>query len=256
MFLGIESVTAIGEYVKKMTRSELFVIMTAFLSTVATSVMGAYVEFGAEAGHLLAASLMSAPAAVVIAKVMVPEREEPVTAGDVRFEPELTTHNVLDAAANGAAQGVQLAINVGALLIAFVGLVHMANFVLESTVGMPLNTIFGYAFAPFAAAMGVPWEDVLEVGQLLGRKTVLNEFMAYQRMQEMVEAQKLTERAHTISTYALCGFANFGSIGILLGGLRGVAPDQSHEVAGLALKALLAGTLAAFMTACWAGILA
>ena len=256
VFLGIESVTAIDEYIKRMTRSELFVIMSAFLSTIATSVMGAYVSFGAEAGHLLAASLMSAPAAVVIAKIMVPEREEPVTGETIEFEPEVTTQNILDAAASGGTQGVRLAINVGALLIVFVGLVDMVNFALESMAGIPLNVVFGYAFAPFAAVMGVPWEDVLQVGQLLGVKTVLNEFIAYSRMQEMVEAQELTARAHTISTYALCGFANFGSIGILLGGLRGVAPDRGSEVAALGLKALLAGTLAAFMTACCAGILA
>lgn len=261
MFLGIESITAIGEYIKKMTRSELFVIMTAFLATIATSVMTIYVTFGAEGGHLVAASIMSAPAAIAIAKIMIPETETPATAGKVEFEPPITSANVVDAASSGASSGVKLAINIAAMLIAFVGLVHMASYVLKSCTGLfmaeglGLNELFGYAFSPLALALGVPWEDVLEVGQLLGTKTVLNEFLAYQQMQGMVEAGELTRKGVTISTYALCGFANFGSIAILIGGLSGVAPERKSEVASLGIKALIGGTLAAFMTACFAGIL-
>ncbi len=251
VFMGIECVAAIGKYVGRMTRSEIFVVMTAFLATIASSVMAAYVKFGASAGHLLAASLMSAPAAIVIAKVMVPETEVPLTAGRVEFEPEVKTLNLVDAAASGAADGVNLAINIGAMLIAFVALIALVNFVLDWATGCTLQQLFGYAFSGFAAVMGVPRGEWLQVGELLGIKTALNEFLAYQRMQGMV----LSERARIIATYALCGFANFGSVAILIGGLSGVAPGRRGEVAGLGIKALIAGTLAAFMTACYAGML-
>lgn len=260
VFMGIESVTAVGKYIARMTRSEIFVVMTAFLATIASSVMAAYVSFGASAGHLLAASLMSAPAAIVIAKIMVPETETPLTAGRVQFEPELTTTNIMDAAATGAADGVKLAINIAAMLIAFVALVALVNFaverasafVLQRDSGYTLQQVIGAGFSAFAMLMGVPKGEWMSVGELLGIKTVLNEFLAYERMQGMV----LSERARIISTYALCGFANFGSIAILIGGLSGVAPKRRGEVAGLGIKALIGGTLAAFMTACYAGILA
>jgi len=256
VFTGIECVTAIGKYVERMTRSELFVVMTAFLATIASSVMAAYVSFGVSAGHLLAASLMSAPAAVVIAKIMVPEAEEPVTRGHVRFEPEVRTLNLVDAAATGAGQGVALAINIGAMLIAFVALVALANFVLTRITGYSLQQVMGWAFSSFAAVMGVPRGEWLRVGELLGIKTVLNEFLAYQEMQRMVAEGLLSQRAVVISTYALCGFSNFGSIAILIGGLSGVAPIRRGEVAALGIKALVAGTLACFMTACYAGMFA
>jgi CNT family concentrative nucleoside transporter len=255
VFMGIESVTAIGKYVAKMTRSELFVVMTAFLATIAASVMAAYVSFGASAGHLLAASLMSAPAAIVIAKVMIPETGVPATAGHVRFDPEVTTLNTVDAAATGAAQGVVLAFNIAAMLIAFVALVALVNFVLRWATGHTLHEVLGWAFSGFAAVMGVPRGEWLQVGQLLGVKTVLNEFLAYGQMQEMVGQGLLSQRAVVISTYALCGFSNFGSIAILIGGLGGVAPERRSEVAALGLKALIAGSLACFMTACYAGML-
>lgn len=261
VFLGIESVTAIGKYIREMTRSEMFVVMSAFLATIASSVMGAYVAFGAKAGHLLAASLMSAPAAVAIAKTMIPETGKPLTTGKVEFEPEITSANVVDAAASGAGEGMKLAFNVGAMLIAFVGLVALVNFLLQAVTGpfveggVTLQQLFGYAFSPFAVIMGVPIKDALNVGQLLGTKTVLNEFLAYQNMQAMMGEGLLSSRAITISTYALCGFANFGSIAILIGGISAIAPKRRGEVAALGIKALIAGTLAAFMTACFAGIL-
>lgn len=261
IFLGIESITAIGRYIQKMTRSELFVIMTAFLATIATSVMTIYVGFGAEGGHLMAASLMSAPAAVAIAKIMIPETGTPVTAGTVEFEPPVETSNVMDAAATGASDGMKLVLNIAAMLIAFVALVHMASFLLKSATGLVmaeglgLEELFGYAFSPLALIMGVPPADAVEVGQLLGIKTVFNELMAYDKMEAMVQAGRLGPRAVTISTYALCGFANFGSVAILIGGLAGFAPDRKGEVAALGIKALVGGTLAAFMTACFAGIL-
>jgi CNT family concentrative nucleoside transporter len=265
VFMGIESTTAIEDYIRRMTRSELFVVMTAFLATIASSVMGAYVSFGASAGHLLAASLMSAPAAIVIAKIMIPETETALTAGIIEFEPAVETANVMDAAASGAIEGVKLAINVVAMLIAFLALVAGVNFVLqgasawvmthlmgmEAAKGFTLQQVFGWAFSGIAAAMGVPKGEWMDVGQLLGIKTVLNEFLAYQQMENMPE---LSYRARTIATYALCGFANFGSIAILIGGLSVVAPKRRSEVAGLGIRALAAGSLAAFMTACYAGM--
>jgi len=261
IFLGIESVTAIGKYIKAMTRSELFVVMTAFLATIASSVMGAYVSFGASAGHLLAASLMSAPAAVVVAKIMIPETGRPATAGGVEFEPEITTLNVVDAAASGAADGVRLAINIGAMLIAFVGIIALLNTLLGyvgtlvGLSGLSLERMFSYVFSPLAVLMGVPPEDAFTVGELLGTKTVLNEFFAYSNMQGMIQQGMLTSRSVVIATYALCGFANFGSIAILIGGIGSIVPGRRSEVAALGLKALVAGTLAAFMTACFAGAL-
>jgi len=256
VFMGIESVTAIGKYIERMTRSELFVVMTAFLATIASSVMAVYMTFGARAGDLLAASLMSAPAAIVIAKIMIPEVETPLTMGTVAFEPEVGTVNVIDAAATGAGDGVKLAITIGAMLIAFVGLVAMANAILSWAAGVTLQQVMGWCFAPFAAAMGVPKGEWLQVGELLGIKTVLNEFLAYSRMGEMVAEGGLSPRAVTISTYALCGFANFGSLAILIGGVAGVAPGRKRDVAALSIRALIGGTLAAFMTACYAGMLA
>ncbi|NLW51616.1 MAG: NupC/NupG family nucleoside CNT transporter [Candidatus Brocadiaceae bacterium] len=252
VFMGIESVTAVGKYVAPMTRSELFVVMTGFMATIASSVMATYVMFGASAGHLLAASLMSAPAAIVIAKIMVPETGVPATAGRVEFEPEVGTANIMDAAATGATDGVKLGINIAAMLIAFVALIAMVNFALEAVTGLTLQKAFGFMFAGFAAAMGVPRGEWLAVGELLGIKTVLNEFLAYEAMGGV----ELSVRARLISTYALCGFANLGSIAILIGGLSGVAPERRAEVAALGLKALVAGTLATFMTACYAGMFA
>jgi len=255
VFLGIEVVPTIDKYIRRMTRSEMFVVMTAFMATIAVSVMMIYSTFGASPGHLLTASLMSAPAAICMAKMMIPETGTPVTAGTVQFEPEITSANIIDAAADGASQGVKLAINVGAVLIAFVGLVALVNFVLRMCTGLTLPQLFGFGFSPFALVMGVSPEDALNVGQLLGTKTVFNEFLAYRDLQAMILNHHLSDRSVVIATYALCGFANFGSMAILIGGIAGVTPERRGEVAALGFKALISGTLAAFMTACFAGIL-
>ena len=255
IFLGIESTTAIPVYIRKMTRSEIFTLMTAFMATIAGSVMGVYVAFGASAGHLLAASIMSAPAAITIAKIMIPETGEPLTRGNVTFKPQIGSSNLIDAAANGASEGMKLALNIGAMLIAFVGLITMLNFILNWIAGITFTQLLGYVFLPFAYLLGIPFADASNVSHLLGMKTVLNEFLAYQEMQTLITQGKLSPRAATISTYALCGFANFGSIAILIGGLGGIDPHRRGEVAALGIKALIAGTLAAFMTACLAGIL-
>jgi len=262
IFFGIESTTAIAAYIRRMTRSELFTLMTAFMATIAGTVMGAYVSFGALPGHLLTASLMSAPAAIVIAKIMVPETEEPVTLGHVRFAPPVETANVIDAAARGAEQGLRLAVTIAAMLLAFVGLVHLVNMGVGAVSGLwmdqplTLQRVMGWVFSPLAVVMGVPWDDVQEVGQLLGTKTILNEFLAYQAMQPLAEAHVISPRSVTIATYALCGFANFGSVAILVGGLGMLDPARKGLYARLGLRALVAGTLAAFMTACYAGMLA
>jgi CNT family concentrative nucleoside transporter len=256
VFFGIEGTTAIGEYIKRMTRSELFTLMAAFMATIAGSMLVVYAgTFGAPAGHLITASLMSAPAAILIAKIMVPETAEPVTAGKVDFTPPRETANLIDAAARGSVQGMKLALNIAAMLIAFVGLIFLVNLALENIFGVKLEQIMGVVFYPFAWLMGVPTDDLYEVGQLLGTKTVINEFLAYSQLKDMVDGGKIGERARTIATYALCGFANPGSIAILVGGLGGIDPDRRGELARLGWRSLVAGTLAAFTTACVAGML-
>jgi len=262
VFLGIESTTAIDAYIRRMTRSEAFTLMTAFMATVAGTVMGAYASFGAAPGHLVTASLMSAPAAIVIAKMLIPETEEPLTRGHVRFAPPKDSVNVIDAAARGAWQGLKLAATIGAMIIAFVGLVHLVNMVLVAASGiwmddpLTLERVMGWVFSPFAVILGVPWDDAHAVGGLLGTKTILNEMLAYQQLQVVVEEGAIAERSRTIATYALCGFANFASIAILVGGLGMLDPDRQGMYARLGLRALVAGTLAGFMTACYAGMLA
>lgn len=254
IFMGIESSTAIKEYIKRMTKSEIFTYMTAFMSTIASSVMASYVSFGVSAGHLLAASIMSAPAAVMIAKIIIPEREEPETLGYVKFKIEKTEVNIIEAAANGASVGVNLAIQIGAMLIAFVGLIYMIDGILN-IFKFSLDKLFGYIFYPFAIILGVPSKEAFKVAQLLGTKTVFNEFIAYLKLKDLIATSQLSERSIVISTYALCGFSNFGSIAILIGGISGIAPDKKSLVAKLGIKSLIAGTFASFLTAIIASLL-
>ncbi len=219
IFMGIESSAALQEYIKKMTRSEIFCYMSAFMSTIATSVMAAYVSFGASAGHLLAASIMSAPAAVAIAKILIPETEKCETAGDVKFRTEKKEKNIIEAAANGASTGSRLAIQIGAMLIAFVGIIYLLDGLL-GYIGRPLNLafslekLFGYLFYPFALLLGVPFDEAYTVGQLLGTKTVFNEFLAYIKLQPLIQNGTLSPRSIIISTYALCGFTSFCRVAI------------------------------------------
>ncbi len=260
-FLGIESCSAIASYMKDMTRSEVFTLMTGFLATIAVSVMVAYAGFGAEPGHLLAASIMSAPAALVMAKLLVPETHTPQTRGAEHIEIPVESRNLFDAASRGGGIGLTMALNVGAMLIVFVGLIHLLDFGVIAVTGvftesgLTTTQIIGWVFRPFALLMGVPAADVPTVGELLATKSVFNEFLAYEAMQEQIAAEALQERSITIATYALCGFANPGSLGILLGALAALIPDRRDEVAALCVKAYLAGTLACFSTACVAGIL-
>jgi len=223
--------------------------------------MAAYVGMGVSAKHLLAASVMSAPAALVMAKLMVPETEKSRTAGKVDIEVPRPWANVIDAAASGAADGLKLALNVGAMLIAFVALIAMIDWPLGwigSQVGYPelsLNVILGFVCRPLAWVMGVPWAETTQVGTLIGIKTAVNEFVGYIEMEKMIGAGLLSERSQVIATYALCGFSNFSSIAIQIGGIGGMAPERKGDLARLGLRAMVAGSLACFQTATIAGLL-
>lgn len=262
IFVGqSEAPLVVKPFVMKMTQSELMALMTGGMATVAGGVLAAYVGMGVDAGHLLAASVMSAPAALVCAKLMVPETEESATRGVAKVDLPQSHANVIDAAASGASEGLSLALNVGAMLLAFIALISMLNGLLGQiggVVGFPqlsFEFLIGYLFAPFAFIMGVPWEDCVPVGVMLGKKVVINEFVAYLDLQAAIKAGSISERAITISTYALCGFANFSSIAIQLGGIGGIAPSRRQDLARLGVKSLVGGTLACFMTACVAGLL-
>jgi CNT family concentrative nucleoside transporter len=259
IFVGqTEAPLVIKPYVEKMTNSELMALMTGGMATVAGGVLAAYVGLGVDAGHLLAASVMSAPAALACAKLMIPETEHSQTEGVVEVDLPKNSANVIDAAASGAGEGLSLALNVGAMLLAFIALIAMLNGLLGwvgGMVGFPqlsFELITGYLFAPISFLMGVPWDDCLTVGTLLGKKLVINEFVAYLDLKTAMP--NLSERATVISTYALCGFANFSSIAIQLGGIGGLAPSRRHDLAKLGIRSLIGGTLACFMTACIAGL--
>ena len=252
VFVGmVEAPLSIKPYLKKMTESELACIMTAGFATVAGSVMASYMRFGIDAGHLLAASVMSAPAAIVISKIMVPETVIHSTKS-VKADLEDKAVNVLDATANGAIQGVRVAAIVAAMLIAFLSLVAMINYLL-SFAHTSLEQILGWIFSPLAFCMGIETSDVMQVGALIGTKLSVNEFVAYLHLLGLRET--LSPRSFTIATYALCGFANLGSIGILIGGIGALAPERKSDLARMGLKTMLAGALSSFLTATIAGII-
>ncbi len=253
IFVGqTEAPLVVKPYVNDMTMSELTAVMTGGFATVAGGVMAAYVRFGVDAGHLLAASVMAAPAGLMLAKIIYPEADVPRTQGGAVQDPERTTANVIDAAAAGAGDGMKLAINVAAMLIAFIALIAVVNAVL-GVVGLSLATIFGYAFYPLSWAMGVDTRDLLAFGNLIGTKLSLNEFVAYVELGHIKNT--LSPRTVTIATYALCGFANFSSIGIQIGGISAIAPDRRSDLARVGLKAMIAGALATALTGTIAGIL-
>jgi len=222
------------------------------------------------AKHLLAASIMAAPATLVIAKVLIPETGEPLTRGTVKMEVEKTASNVIDAAAGGAADGLRLALNIAAMLLAFIALIALLNWPLtwigevtglEAAIGKPTDMalILGYLLAPLAWVIGVPWQDATVVGSLIGQKIVINEFVAYMQLAEIIKTGSdgvmLTDQGKLIATYALCGFANFSSIAIQIGGIGGLAPERRADLARFGLRAVLGGSLATFMTATIAGVL-
>jgi CNT family concentrative nucleoside transporter len=264
LFLGqTESALVVKPYLARMTRSELFCLMTLGMCTVAGSVLVAYSSMLGEgyAGHLATATLISAPAGLLVSKLMEPEREKPETGSGGRVAVEPTGVNLIDAAAEGATAGMKLAAMVGAMLIAFVAGIALVNSGLGAFgawFGAPdlsLQGFFGVCFAPFAWLLGVPWADAPRVGQLLGVKTVLNEFLAYRDLAALSASAALAPRSAVIASYALCGFANFGSLAILLGGLGGLVPERREEIARFGLRSIVSGTLASFMTACVAGML-
>jgi CNT family concentrative nucleoside transporter len=264
VFVGMtEAPLLVRPYVERMTRSELFAVMATGMATIAGSVLVAYTAMlGAEyAGHLLTASFLAAPGGLLLAKVMIPESETPLTAHGARVEVAQPAANVFDAAAQGAIAGLRLAGYVGALLLAFVALIALANDALAAAggwlgvEGLSFQRLLGWGFAPLALLIGVAPADALTVGSLLGTKTVLNEFLAYQELAKLIEAGALAPRSAVLASYALCGFANFGSLAILLGGLGGMAPARRADIAALGLRAILAGTLATLMAGAWAGVL-
>ena len=253
IFMGqTEAPLTIRPYLPEMTRSELMTVMTSGMAHISGGIMAAYILFGIEARHLLTAVIMTAPGTLMMAKIFVPETGQPQTMGTVTLEVERTDVNVIDAAGRGTSEGLALALNVGAMLISFLALIALTNAAL-GLVGLSLQQIFGWAFAPLAWSMGVPWQDASTVGNLLGTRMVLNEFVAYSQLGPLKEA--LDPRSFTIATYALCGFANFSSIGIQIGGIGALAPNRRHDLARLGIRAMIAGTLANFVTATIAGFL-
>ncbi len=253
IFVGqTEAPLVIKPYVATMTMSELMAIMVGGFATVAGGIMAAYVRFGIDPGHLMAASVMSAPAALVMAKIIYPEMQKPKTADSVHVNIEKTTENVIDAAAQGAAEGLKLALNVAAMLLAFIALIAMLNYGL-GFLHTSLKQIFGYIFMPISFFMGVPTKDLVEFGNLLGTKISINEFVAYVEL-GAVKSQ-LSPRTVIIATYALCGFANFSSIAIQIGGIGGIAPNRRSDLAKLGLRAMFGGALASWLTATIAGMI-
>tara|TARA_B100001996_G_scaffold236768_1_gene182913 strand:+ start:465 stop:1685 length:1221 start_codon:yes stop_codon:yes gene_type:complete len=259
IFLGqTESPLMVRPFIDKMTKSELMAVMTGGFATVSGGVLAIYVSWLSNipgiAGHLLAASVMSAPAALVIAKIIYPEAEESSTMGDLNIEIKQSHTNGMEALSTGATDGLKLAANIAAMLIAFISFVAMINFFLAS-LGTSMEAIFGFIFRPLAWTMGVPWSEAQLVGMLMGKKIVLTELIAYGDLQTIITEGMISERTAIISTYALCGFSNFGSIGIQLGGIGAMAPDRKKDLAKLVTKAMFGGALASWLTATIAGIL-
>jgi concentrative nucleoside transporter, CNT family len=253
IFMGqTEAPLTIRPYLPEMTQSELMTVMTAGMAHISGGIMGAYIAFGVEAQHLLTAVIMTAPGTIMMAKMFVPETEKPKTMGSVELNIPRTDVNVIDAAARGTSEGLHLALNVAAMLISFLAIVALVNVILGFA-HLSLQQIFGWAFAPVAWSMGVPWKDASTIGNLLGTRMVLNEFVSYAALGPMKAT--LDPKSFTIATFALCGFANFGSIGIQLGGIGPLAPSRRQDLARLGFRAMIAGTLANFMTATIAGFL-
>ncbi|HXJ97092.1 MAG TPA: nucleoside transporter C-terminal domain-containing protein [Terriglobia bacterium] len=249
-----EAPLVIRPYLDDLTESELMTIMTAGMAHVSGATLGAYILFGADARHLLTAVFMTAPGTILLSKILVPETAVAKTAGQTRLELEKRDVNLLDAASHGVTDGLFLALNVGAVLIAFVALVYLSNGILSILhTHVDLQWVFGHLLAPVAWLLGVPWHDALAVGNLMGTKLVLNEFVAFSLLGPL--KGHIAARSFTIATYALCGFANFSSIGVQIGGIGALAPTRKRDLARLGFRALLAGTLANYLAAAIAGLL-
>ncbi len=253
IFVGqTEAPLVVRPYVPKMTQSELMAVMAGGFATAAGGVLAAYTRFGIDPGHLMAASVMSAPASLVMAKIIMPETEEPLTKGDVHVQFEKTTANVIDAAATGARDGLHLAMNVAAMLMAFIALIAMINWGLGKIYpDLSLARIFSWLFAPLAVVMGVEPKDALNFGSVLGMQISVNEFVAYIKLAELRDT--ISQRSFVLAAYAMCGFANFSSIAIQIGGISTIAPERRKDLARLGLRAMIAGALASYQTATIAG---
>ncbi len=259
IFVGqTEAPLIVRPFIKKMTHSELMTVMTGGFATVAGGILAIYVMWLSDipgiAGHLLAASVMSAPAAIVIAKIIYPETEDSETMGDLNVPIEKSSTNAMEALGDGATTGLKLAANVAAMLIAFISLVAMLNYLL-SFIGTSMEEILAFVFKPLAWSMGVPWSEAGALGMLMGKKIVFTELIAYGDLKTLISSGEISERTAIIASYALCGFANFGSIGIQLGGIGGMAPERKTDLAKLVTKAMVGGALASWLTATIAGIL-
>jgi concentrative nucleoside transporter, CNT family len=260
IFMGqTEAPLTIRPYLPRMTESELMTVMTSGMAHISGGIMAAYIAFGIEPKHLLTAVIMTAPGTLMMAKMFVPETAVPETLGTVRLEVARTDVNVIDAAGRGTGEGLHLAMNVIAMLISFVALIALTNAILGWIGGwihipdFSLQKVFGWVFAPIAWSLGVPWKDAGTIGNLLGTRMVLNEFIAFAQLGPMKDT--LDPRSFTVATFALCGFANFASIGIQIGGIGALVPERRHDLAKLGFRAMLAGTLANFASACIAAIL-
>jgi len=259
IFVGqTEAPLMVRPFISQMTKSELMAVMTGGFATVAGGVLAIYVMWLADipgiAGHLLAASVMSAPGALVMAKIIYPETETSETMGDLKIAVEQKNANAMEALGDGATTGLKLAANVGAMLVAFVSLVAMINYLLGFA-GTSMEAILGFIFKPLAWAMGAPWNEAGTLGTLMGKKIVFTELIAYGDLKELMTSGAISDRTAIIASYALCGFANFGSIGIQLGGIGGMAPDRKRDLANLVTKAMIGGALASWLTATIAGLL-
>lgn len=260
IFVGqTEAPLIVRPFLNKMTKSELFAVMTGGLASVAGSVLIGYSLLGVPLEYLLAASFMAAPAGLVLAKIMIPETEVSETTDDISIEKDTDSVNVVDAAARGASVGLQLALNIGAMLLAFIALVALINGIIGFAGGLfgfenlTLETILGFVFAPLAFAVGVPWAEAVQAGGYIGQKLVLNEFVAYSAFAP--EISSLSPKTVAVVSFALCGFANISSMAILLGGLGNLAPDRRNDIAKLGIRAVIAGALASLLSAAIAGML-
>lgn len=261
IFVGqTESALFIKPYLKTMTLSQINTLMTVGMAMTSGAVLSAYASFGISAGHLITASVMSAPAAIFISKLLVPETkdfEESDGVAHLHIERE---SNLFEAACNGASEGLKLALSIGAMLIAFIALIAFANLLIGKlgslfNLELSFEMLLGYVFQPFAFLLGIEWKDTAIVGRLLGEKTIINEFIAYIHLADHMKAGNLSERSVTIATYALCGFANLSSIAMQIGGIGALEPSRRKDLAQCGLRAMIGGTLASFMSACVAGIL-
>ncbi len=260
IFVGqTEAPLVIRPYIKILTKSELFAVMVGGLASVAGSVLIGYSLLGVPLEYLLAASFMAAPAGLVIAKIFMPETEEPQDTSKIVMEDDKETANVIDAAANGASVGLQLALNIGAMLLAFIALIALINGILGGITGLfglegiTLEMLLGYVFSPIAFAVGVPWSEAIQAGTFIGQKLVLNEFVAYASFAPQIP--ELSEKTVAVVSFALCGFANVSSLGILLGGLGNLAPERRSDIAHMGVRSIIAGMLASLLSAAMAGML-